>query len=284
DSHTGSENDSSQQSAPVFEEFVSSTSTTDHEYSEVDDSQQIAQSAATESTVESEFEKTNLVEEQIEGPPLSREETAADPWENPLAAWDYSRSEWPALDGGTRQRSFSKKRYAIAAVVLIVSAAGFYFLVLRPSDPQQSVTVNGAKAQVSGVAPLAVPTAPAHSEAPAVAAPTRSENVSAEAPKPAGSPDQETGAGKDAQGQFSLQAAAFATQIGADEFAERLKQAGLASYVVPADLARRGRWYRVRVGRFDSEESAQRFAAEAQRRARAAGIGVQLIVCQYGQP
>jgi cell division protein FtsN len=56
------------------------------------------------------------------------------------------------------------------------------------------------------------------------------------------------------------------------------------SYVVSADIARRGRWFRVRVGRFNSAEDAQRFAGEAQQRAKAAGISLQLVVSQYDEP
>lgn len=279
DSRARSENNSPMERSTVFEGFVPSTILIDPEYGEVGESQPNLQSPATESIVESDFDTAHIVEEHIEGPPSIREEAAADPWESPLAAWDYSRTEWPALDGATRKRSFNKTTAAIAAVVLIASAAGFYLLILRPSDPPlAAVTDTGAKAQVSAAAPVAVPTGPALSESPA--ATRRPDNAAAETPINDRS-DRET---SEVNGRFSLQAAAFATQDGADEFAEKLKQAGLASYVVPADIARRGRWYRVRVGRFDSEESAQQFAAEAQRRARAAGIAVQLIVCRYGQP
>jgi cell division septation protein DedD len=279
DSCARSENNAPQERAPVFEGFVPSTNTIDPGYAAVGESQPILRSASGESSVKSDFE-ANIVEEDIERPP-SIQEAPADPWENPLSAWDYSRTEWPALDGATRKRSFNKTIAVIAAVVLIASAAGYYFLVFRASDPPlAAATDNSAKAQVSAGAPVADPTGQALSGSPAAAAMARSDSAAAET-KNHDPSDRET---VEVNGRFSLQAAAFATQDGADEFAEKLKQAGLASYVVPADIARRGRWYRVRVGRFDSEQSAQQFAAEAQRRARAAGIGVQLIVCQYGQP
>jgi cell division septation protein DedD len=176
---------------------------------------------------------------------------------------------------------------AIAIIVLIATSAGFYFLVLRPSHPQgRAVTDSVGKAQVSAVQPLSVPAGAANSEAVAAAVAKQSDDAAAATSKPADSAVEETTASNEnsALGQFSLQAAAFPTQSGADEFAEKLKQAGLASYVVPADIARRGRWFRVRVGRFDSAENAQKFAGEAQRRARSAGLSLQLIVCQYGKP
>jgi cell division protein FtsN len=50
---------------------------------------------------------------------------------------------------------------------------------------------------------------------------------------------------------------------------------------VSADLPRRGKWFRVRVGRFNSADDAQKFAAEAQNRAKAAGLSLQLIGCQF---
>jgi cell division protein FtsN len=87
-----------------------------------------------------------------------------------------------------------------------------------------------------------------------------------------------------AQGHFALQAASFPDRAAADEFAERLKAAGVPSYIVSIDLPRRGTWFRVRIGRFNTAEDAQKFAAEAQLRARATGMSLELIVSRYDQP
>jgi len=212
----------------------------------------------------------------------------ADPWEDPLPAWDYSQSEWPVLVGPNQRKSFKRFGGPIAAMVLFACAVGFYLLIYRPSGPERrTATDPGRTAQASAVELGATVGGSADSDARNRVAPTLSEPPASAAAQPAETIAREPVAPKEStntQGRFSLQAAAFPTQVGADEFAEKLKRTGLPSYVVPAELARRGRWFRVRVGRFNAQEEAQRFAGEAQQRARSAGLAVQLIVCQYDQP
>ena len=195
---------------------------------------------------------------------------------------EYSTGEFPIFIAPPQQKSFSKLRWVIAAGFVVATAAALYFFVYRPSTPQEpTIAVNSPGAASVDSRGIANGAATASSTAPA---------KPVEQPPPPASAATETSAREaaaasvDTQGRFSLQAAAFPTQGGADEFAGRLKQVGLASYVVPANLARRGRWFRVRVGRFSSAEDAQKFAGEAQQRARIAGLAVQLIVCQYDQP
>jgi cell division septation protein DedD len=289
DSPAFSKNGSSPQREELFEGFVQTISTTDDEYAEVDGSHLIGEpSGITESAVESDHDEASDIEDRSEDrESFAEEEAVTDPWEAPLAAWDYSRSEWPVLVGPTNQRAFRNLRWALATAVVLASAALFYFLIYRPSTPQARIaTDTGTRAQVSAVEPRAAAIGSPESVALASAAPAESDQAAAATPLPPETATREAAATNDnsGQGQFSLQAAAFATLDGADEFTEKLKRAGVPSYVVPANLARRGRWFRVRVGRFDSAENAQRFAGEAQQRARAAGIAVQLIVCQYDQP
>jgi cell division septation protein DedD len=274
----------------LHEGFEHSINTNGHEHAaDVYGSHIVPQNGITESPVELDSDhRSNGVDDRSEAPAAVAEEAVADPeeavtdpWEAPLAAWDYSRTEWPVLVGPTSQRSFRKLRWAIAAVVVLASAAGYYFLVYRPSTPQRGISTDtGTTAQVSDA------TGSADSRALVPSAPTQSDNAAAATSQPPGTATQQADATKNngAEGEFSLQAAAFPTQGGADEFAERLKRAGVPSYVVPANVARRGRWFRVRVGRFNSAENAQKFAGEAQQRARAAGLAVQLIVCQFDQP
>jgi cell division septation protein DedD len=213
---------------------------------------------------------------------------AADPWEDPLPAWDYSHSEWPVLAGPNKRRSFRRLGGPIAAIVLSACAVGFYLLVYRPSGPERrAATDSGRTARASAVELGATAGASADSDARKRVAATLSEAPASAASQPAETVAREPVTAKEstnAQGRFSLQAAAFPTQVGADEFAEKLKRTGLPSYVVPAELAGRGKWFRVRVGRFNAQEEAQRFAAEARQRARGAGLALQLIVCQYDQP
>lgn len=226
-------------------------------------------------------ERSSFLSDQTDQQVSTEEVAATDPWDDPLPAWDYSHNEWPVLVGSSDRPTFTRMQVSIVAIVLLVCAAGFYFLIFRSSTPEpaaaKSQATSSASADAEPRASAAEPQAPDLATQPS----TTSGEREAVAIQPA---EMGTSSEGKAQGLFSLQAAAFATQGGADEFAEKLKQAGLPSYVEPADIARRGRWFRVRVGRFNAAEEAQRFAGEAQLRARVAGITVQLIVCQSGRP
>ena len=209
-----------------------------------------------------------------------------DPWEDPLPAWDYSKNEWPVLMGPPRERSFAKYKIPFAVIMILAFGAGFYYFVYpqisrdQPS-PNDSLQLARASETPASAKTAADSAAPSQAQATASNAP-----VTAEV-KPTQPENREAGVASDtgnAQGHLALQAAAFPTREGADEFAEKLKTAGVPSYVVSADLARRGRWFRVRVGRFNTADDAQKFAAEAQRRAKAAGMSLQLMVSQYDQP
>ena len=285
------ENGSSHHGEALFEEFEQSIRrpepTPHHDYAEPDDSHLAEQpSAFTKS--DSGSTGTTLVEVRSEEPRSIGKASPADPWEAPLPAWDYSHSEWPVLAGPNNRKSFRKLGGPIAAIVLLACAAGFYLLIYRPSGPERrTATDSGRTAQASAVDLGATVGGSADSDARKRVAATLSEAPASAASQPAETVALEPVTPKEstnAQGRFSLQAAAFPTQLGADEFAEKLKRTGLPSYVVPAELAHRGRWFRVRVGRFNATEEAQRFAGEAQQRTRAAGLAVQLIVCQYDQP
>lgn len=220
----------------------------------------------------------------------SEEEIALDPWENPLPAWDYSHNEWPVLVGQSDRKAFRKWRAPLAALLVLAFAAGFYFLMGRPSSTEQpavpvdSVAIEGR--------PAAAEPQPSAANSENAVAERWSSVASSDPPASADSKPAQTAAADptgsgdngNSQGRFSLQAAAFPTQASANEFAQKLRHAGVPSYVVSTDLAKRGRWFRVRVGRFNAADEAQRFAAEAQLRARAAGMSLQLIGCQYEKP
>jgi cell division septation protein DedD len=280
-----SKNGSSLHREELSEAFEYSSATRDHDYPEADT--HLTAPDSTFAGVDSADTGTDLVEHRSEDLPSFEEQAITNPLETPLHSWDYSQSEWPVLVGPSQPRSIKKLRFAIAAVVLLGTAAGFYFLIYRPSNPvQRAATDLGTTARVSAGEPRPDSVGSADSRAQAQPASTPVDAPEKTASTPAETGGREAGAanGESAQGRFSLQAAAFTTQGGAEEFAEKLKRSGLPSYVVSTDLARRGRWFRVRVGRFNSAEDAQRFAGEAQQRARAGGHAVQLIVCQYDQP
>jgi cell division septation protein DedD len=86
------------------------------------------------------------------------------------------------------------------------------------------------------------------------------------------------------QPTHSLQAASFPNEAGAKEFAEKLVRAGVPSYILAVDIPRRGRWFRVRVGQFGNAAEASKYALQARQRAKAGGINLDLMVCDYEKP
>ena len=199
--------------------------------------------------------------------------------ESPDAGQHYSNEEWPVLMVPAHQSSFDKMRAAMVILTLLVSVAAIYFLIYLP--------LSGGKHENSlAVREVSAAAVPAASESAVLSqpeAPAVEPTIAPQSKLDAGSSSKQEPSIGDARGQFSLQAAAFPVESGAAEFAEKLKRAGLPSYVVSADVAKRGTWYRVRVGRFESAEAAKRYAAEAQLRSKASGVSLQLIVCPYEQ-
>jgi|GEM_PF-1630565 len=217
-----------------------------------------------------------------------------DPREDPLPAGDCSHTEWPVLMAPPKARSFAKFKRPFAVAFILALAAGSYYLFYPQAPHEQPGPANssplGAAPESSSVTATQKSTEPVQpGQEQAASTPSdakASENAPQQKPIHDSGSVSEPGASAagNAQGRFALQAAAFPTQDGADEFAEKLKSAGLPSYVISADLARRGRWFRVRVGRFNTAEDANRFGGEAQLRAKAAGVSLRLIVSQYEQP
>ena len=66
-------------------------------------------------------------------------------------------------------------------------------------------------------------------------------------------------------GAFTLQLSAFQTREEADRFAARLRDRGYAPYIVAAEVANKGTWYRVRMGSFPSRDAASRYLADFKR-------------------
>jgi cell division septation protein DedD len=228
------------------------------------------------------------VEGQVDDLQSIRDEVSADPWESPLPAWEYSQNEWPVLVGPRRGGPFTRFKAPIVVLVILAFAAGFYYLIYRQTSPELA-TDSPAPIRVSKVAEPGASATPTADSAAQNTAPLPSADAPAKAEPKATEPaahDMATATKEDssAQGHFALQAASFPNRAAADEFAEKLKAAGVPSYIVSVDLPRRGTWFRVRVGRFNTAEAAQRFAAEAQLRARPTGMSLELIVSRYDQP
>ncbi len=64
---------------------------------------------------------------------------------------------------------------------------------------------------------------------------------------------------------FTLQLSASQMREDADKFAAKLRERGYAPYVVESEVPGRGKWYRVRIGRFASKDAAVKYLADFRR-------------------
>ena len=214
------------------------------------------------------------------------EKVSADPWEDALPASEFSRNEWPVLVGPPRDGLIARFKTQIIVTVVLALLAGAYYLMYRQSATQPVIDSPGPLLPSKVVEPgaSAKPSSDsAESKTPSSSADS-TENAESKAALQAKDKPVATFESDNAQGKFALQAAAYPNRAAAAEFADKLKAARIASYVVNVELPHRGTWYRVRVGRFNTAADAQKFAAEAQLRARAAGMSLELIVSPFEQP
>ncbi|MCY1003425.1 SPOR domain-containing protein [Myxococcus sp. MISCRS1] len=66
-------------------------------------------------------------------------------------------------------------------------------------------------------------------------------------------------------GAFTLQLSAFQDKQEAERFMGRLRDRGYAPYIVTAEVAGKGTWYRVRMGTFASKDAATRYLSDFKR-------------------
>jgi hypothetical protein len=212
-------------------------------------------------------------------PPLAQEsrlrQPVPDQWNN--------ADEWPVMLTDSPQPSSGKWKVlaAVALLLLVVGAVAVSYRVLvKPAKTgaEQEAKADLPRPQSSG-ASRSVTAAAATPDSRAAAQPQSPQPAAAASGQEPGTPQGDTSTAK-----YSLQAASMPNRAAAEEFAEKLVRAGVPAYVVSADIPGRGRWFRVRVGRFSSQEEAMRFAADAKLRARTAGIGLTLVPCDYEKP
>jgi cell division septation protein DedD len=271
------------QAATPISGFETTLPDTEHTEAEAEELHTPAQSGAlNESSAGPLTSLASLFDDPSKEQHVTSETPATDPWEDPLPAWDYSQNEWPVLVGPKR-RSGRSLKVTLAVVVLLVCAVALYVLIHQLAAKQQR-TSTPASASARERAPGAAESHAATAKPADLASQSRTASSAAEAPASPVVKAATATEDANAHGRFSLQAAAFPTRAGADEFADKLRNAGVPSYIVNTDLGRRGTWFRVRVGRFNTAEDAQKFAVEAQRRGKTVGRSLQLIVCQYEQP
>jgi cell division septation protein DedD len=191
---------------------------------------------------------------------------ATDPWDDPLPVWDISKNEWPMLAPAAERSALSRMQTPMV-IVLLAACAAIAFLIYRYVS--STAEADQPAAQTAAAHKAAAPTAtrPQAEAAPAGLVHT---------PAP-----QATAQSESAEGRLTLQIASFPNESAAGEYSARLLRAGIESYVVPADLSRRGKWWRVRIGRFGTVEQANQHAAETRARAKAAGLNLEMIVVDY---
>lgn len=68
-----------------------------------------------------------------------------------------------------------------------------------------------------------------------------------------------------ADGTWTLQLSASQSRDEADRFAAKLRDRGYAPYIIEAEVAGKGTWYRVRMGRFGNKDAAQRYLQDFRR-------------------
>lgn len=216
---------------------------------------------------------------------------AVDPWDDPLPAWDYSANEYPVLLGPDRSSNWKKILVPVAVILFFAAAAAGYFLIYPPSlESKEAATAeapvqNGLQTSEGGaVAPEQPASAEAKSEQIGQPAQTPAPEAASASPVEAAPTTQAAAEAESAGGEFSLQAASFPDEAEARRFSEYLAQKSIPARVVPVDLGRRGRWYRVMVGRFASAEDAEKYAVQARARVASLGMNIQWIVSKHEKP
>ena len=208
----------------------------------------------------------------------------------PPTGWEQS-NEYPVLfpEGDSSHRSRMRWPVVVVLLLAVVATAGYFLgfqkwiISGKTASPQPSATQasNPVKRDPDPTAAAVTPHDPAIKPPETTPAGKPPENpppvVKPEPPPVASTP----GNVDVAQARYSLQAASFPKEAQAREFSDKLVRAGVPAYIMSIDIPRRGRWFRVRVGQFPSADEAGKYAPQARQRARAAGISLDLIVCDF---
>lgn len=158
----------------------------------------------------------------------------------------------------------------VGATVGLVIIVGVLFSLL-PSRPIEDVrlqremsdTQNQAiKPEVLGEVgtaeprPMATGRSAARQSGPATAEPHRSKPTAARSEKPDGRP---VVSNKTPGGGFTVQVASFVSENAARQLVAQLKTSGYPAFFKAAEVAGKGRTYRVRVGAFANRDEAKRY-------------------------
>lgn len=123
----------------------------------------------------------------------------------------------------------------------------------------------GAEQPPAKAAPKTKPPAPAAKPAVAQEPPAQNkEAVKTPAKPPEPGPAKETTAREgEGKAKFVVQVASYHLKKEAEEARDRLKENGMAAYIVESNIPEKGTWYRVRVGRHLDQQKAREVAEKA---------------------
>jgi cell division septation protein DedD len=208
---------------------------------------------------------------------------------------DDGMGEWPLVVKEDRGRGRSRFLVGMLAAVFVLAAAAGIFVANRffgarhrsagaaQVSPQALPARTGPDKQPQA-ANLPSPTQPEGGKrAPEAVsgpnqAPAQAAQPPVEQPVHVASPaTSEAGGAK----RTSFQIASLPNEAAAKEFCDRLIRAGLPAYTIRADIPGRGKWFRVRAGKFGNAQESQQSATAWRKLAAAAGINLQLVQCDY---
>jgi cell division septation protein DedD len=210
--------------------------------------------------------------------------------------FDDSLEGWPLVLKEDRSRGRSKVLVGVLGAVLVLAAAAGVFVANRffgarhrsagaaQVNPQALPARTGAD-KPPQAANLPSPAQPESGKPTPEAAVSRPNQAPAQAAQPpveqpvhiASPATSEAGGAK----LTSFQIASFPNEGAAKEFCDRLIRAGLPTYTIRADIPGRGKWFRVRAGKFGNAQESQQSATAWRKLAAAAGINLQLVQCDY---
>lgn len=155
--------------------------------------------------------------------------------------------------------------------VIVLKPAELKVDAPKPSEPVKADEPKPAEVKVADVKPLEAPTRlPETPKSEPVATRTNDAGALKEAfGKVQKAPEAPT---PSAEGSWTLQLSAYQDKAEAERFAAGLRDKGYAPFIIEANVAGKGTWFRVRMGRFGSKDAASTYLADFKRETSIAGI------------
>lgn len=209
---------------------------------------------------------------------------------------DHSDEEhqWTLVVGEEKREVWPIVRVSLVVILILACGAAGYLYFMRWRNRPATTNTQKTPEQLKALAakqnepakPSTESAQPAKLPAEGTQTPSTSvakEETAATAEKPAAvqPPKDEPAPGVKL---LTLQAASFPNEAAATTYSEKLIKAGVPAYVIGADVPHKGRWYRVRAGKFEKAEEAKSYIAQWQKRAGSVGLSIQWIVLDYEKP